>query len=311
VRPIVSIVIPTLNAGAVLEQVLSGIASQRCDLRWNVLAVDSGSTDGTLERLARFGVTVLTVGSAGFNHGDTRNAALAQVESELTVLLVQDAVPASSSWLSALVAPLLNDAAVAGSFARQLPAPGASSLTRHYLSRWVASGEQPRIVGPLTAEDFNRMSPAARHDACAFDNVCSCLRTSVWRRHPFRTTAIAEDLEWARDVLLAGHRLAYAPAACVRHSHERSVRYELERTYLVHQRLQELFALSTIPTVSSLVRSVAMTVPRNAWIAARDPARPARAVLRGAALGIAAPLGQYLGARAAREGRPLLRTGGV
>jgi len=155
------------------------------------------------------------------------------------------------------------------------------------------------------------MSPDERHAVCAFDNVCSCIRVSTWREHPFRRTAIAEDLEWARDVLLAGHRLVYAPDAVVRHSHERSVRYELQRTYLVHQRLQALFGLSTVPTVGSLVRSVAATVPANARIASRDAAGRTRAVLRGAALGVAMPLGQYLGARSTREGRELLRTDGI
>jgi rhamnosyltransferase len=307
----VSIVIPTFNAGPVLEEVLSAIDSQTCDVRPELVAIDSGSTDGTLERLQRHSATVLRVQPGAFNHGETRNAALARVDGMFAVLMVQDAVPVSSGWLAALLDPLLKDTRVAGSFARQAPAPGASEITAHYLSRWVAAGEQPRTAGPLVQEDFERLSPVQRHAVCAFDNVCSCIRTSVWRDHPFRRTAIAEDLEWARDVLLAGYRIAYAPAAVVRHSHERSVRYELQRTYLVHQRLQELFGLSTIPSLGSLVRSVASTVPANARIASREAAGRARAVLRGAALGVAMPVGQYLGARSAREGRELLRTSGI
>jgi rhamnosyltransferase len=134
---------------------------------------------------------------------------------------------------------------------------------------------------------------------------------SIWADRPFPTTAIAEDLEWARDVLLAGHRLAYVPEAVVEHSHDRSVTYELQRTYLVHQRLQAIFGLSTVPTVASLVRAVAATVPANARIAFREPRQRFRAVVHGAALGIAQPLGQYLGARAARDRRELLRPHGI
>jgi rhamnosyltransferase len=310
-KPLVSIVIPTCNAGPVLEQVLCAIESQDWGGVREIVAIDSGSTDGSVERLMRHGATVLHVGRNHFNHGDTRNTALSRVQGALAVLLVQDAVPASPSWLGALIDPLLRDETVAGSFARQAPAPGASSVTTHYLSKWAAAAEDPRVIEPLTGEQFERMSPHERHAACAFDNVCSCLRVSAWRAHPFRRTAIAEDLEWARDVLLAGYRLVYAPAAVVRHSHERSIRYELQRTYLVHQRLQTLFGLSTIPTVGSLVRSVAATVPANARIAARERDRRTRAVLRAAALGVATPLGQYLGARSARDGRELLRTRGI
>jgi hypothetical protein len=79
----------------------------------------------------------------------------------------------------------------------------------------------------------------------------------------------------------------------------------------VHQRLEALFGLATVPTMMSLFRSVATTVPLNARVAAREPHGRTRAVLRGAALGIALPLGQYLGARAAREGREFLRPRGI
>jgi glycosyltransferase involved in cell wall biosynthesis len=309
--PRVSIVIPTLNAGETLEDVLAAIRSQDCDRSWELIAIDSGSTDRTLDRLARHGVRVLRAPPGLFNHGATRNAALAAARGEFAVLLVQDAVPASRRWLQALLQPLISDPTVAGSFARQEPAPDASAVTTYYLSRWVAAGAAPRTIGPLTRGQFDRMSPADRHTTCAFDNVCSCVRLSVWRRHPFATTPIAEDLEWGRDVLLAGYRLTYAADAVVRHSHERSVAYELQRTYLVHHRLQELFGLATVPTIRSLIRSVAATVPHNTRIAATDAARGSVGIIRAAALGVAMPLGQYLGARAAREGRPLLRTTGI
>jgi len=155
------------------------------------------------------------------------------------------------------------------------------------------------------------MSPSDRHAVCAFDNVCSCIRLSAWNTHRFAPTPIAEDLQWARDVLFAGYKLAYVPGAIVRHSHERSIGYELQRTYLVHQRLEAIFGLATVPTLGSLMRAIATTIPANARMAAREPSHRIRAVLRGAALGVAQPLGQYLGARSVREGRELLRTSGI
>jgi rhamnosyltransferase len=253
---------------------------------------------------------VLSVAPDAFNHGDTRNYGLSRASGEFAVLLVQDAVPATDTWLAELIAPFANPS-IAGTYGRQQPRQHASRLTAHYLSTWAAARSEPRICGPLDRELFNRMTPAQRHEACAFDNVCSCVRLSVWRRFPFRRTPIAEDLHWAAEVLLAGHRIAYAPAAVVSHSHDRPVRYELQRTYLVHQQLQQIFGLSTIPGASSLVRSIASTLPVHLRIAATEPRARARAMLRGAALAAALPLAQYLGARSAREGRELLRVRGV
>jgi rhamnosyltransferase len=307
----IPIIIPTRNAGPAIDEVLDAIAAQQGPFQPEVIAIDSGSSDDTLERLNRYGARVLSVSPAAFNHGETRNEALKHARGEWAVLLVQDAVPASSRWLSALVEPLVHDSSLAGTFARQLPDTGASRVTAHYLSQWIAAQEVGRIVGPLTAETFARMSPSERHVACAFDNVCSCIRLSVWKNHRFAATLIAEDLQWARDVLFAGHKLAYVPDAVVRHSHERSIAYELQRTYLVHQRLEAVFGLATVPTIGSLLRAMAATIPANVRIAAQEPSRRVRAVLRGTALGVAHPLGQYLGARSSRQGRELLRTSGI
>ena len=307
----IPIVIPTRNAGPSFAEVLKAIAGQEGPFRPEIIAIDSGSTDGTVERLNQYGARILRVSPAAFNHGETRNQALKHARGECAVLIVQDAVPASTRWLSALVAPLLQDSSIAGTFARQLPDRRASRVTAHYLSQWIAAQEAGRVVGPMTAETFARMSPGERHAACAFDNVCSCVRLSVWAQHPFAATSIAEDLQWGRDVLVAGHKLAYVPDAVVRHSHERSVAYELQRTYLVHRRLETMFGLATVPTLGSLLRAMASTIPVNARIAAQEPRHRVRAILRGTALAVAQPLGQYLGARSAREQRDWLRTSGI
>ena len=226
------------------------------------------------------------------------------------VLLVQDAVPDSPRWLDSLVRPLLADERLAGAYARQQPRPDASAVTRHYLARWLAASPTPRTSYVASREAFERLAPHERFTACVFDNVCSCVRRSVWTRHPFKATRIAEDLEWARDVLLAGHGLAYVPEAIVVHSHDRPARYELMRTYLAHQRLRALFGLATIPDVPSLLRAWASTLPLHLRCATNgSPLRtPPRVLWRAMTLALAFPLGQYLGIRSADTGRELLRT---
>jgi rhamnosyltransferase len=308
---LVSIVILTLNGGAALRRLLASLTDQRAPFSRELIAVDSGSTDGTLEVLREYGARVQAVAPGTFNHGSTRNAALSSAAGEFAVLIVQDALPANREWLSELVRPLIDNGRLAGTYARQQPWPDASRLTSHYLAKWAAATREPRTIGPLRPAEFDAMSPADRHFTCVFDNVCSCIRMAVWRDHPFTPTPIAEDLEWAKVVLTSGYRLAYVPSAVVWHSHERGFRYELERTYLVHQRLQSLFGLSTIPDVASLVRAICSTLPLHLRVAATEHKRHGRSMARAAGLAVAWPLGQYLGARSAREGRQLLHTRGV
>ena len=130
-------------------------------------------------------------------------------------------------------------------------------------------------------------------------------------RPPLPAARFAEDLEWASIVLQAGHRLAFVPAAVVRHSHDRPVRYELQRTYLVHQRLHTLFGLSTIPTLGALARAIGELAARCTFVSPLENARAADArSVRAAGLAVAWPLGQYLGGRAARDGHERLEVDG-
>ncbi len=305
-RPTASIVTVTRNGMRTLPRWISAIEAQVSSAAREVIALDSGSTDGTREFLESRGVRVLSVDPSTFNHGGTRNHAIAAASGDLIVLIVQDAVPIGAGWLETLIAPFASDPSLAGTFARQVPATDASPLTRWSLERWLACSTEPRLVGPLSRDEFDALPPGERYDRCIFDNVCSCVRRSAWERHPFRAVPLAEDLEWARDVLLGGWRIAYIPDAAVEHSHDRDPWYELRRTYLVHRRLQELFELSTVPTSHALLGAIARAVPAHLRVT-RDARQPAVAWARAAALGIVWPAGQYFGARAARLGRPAPR----
>ncbi len=303
-RESVAIVVPTFNGAKEVSRLLDAIAAQEGRFRPSVIAIDSGSADGTVSILQSRGVRVLPVGAGRFNHGVARNCALESVATPFAVLMVQDAVPVGPHWLEALVTPLLEDASLAGTWARQLPHEEASLITRYYHSRWMGSATAPRIAGPLTSAAFEALPPADRHAVCAFDNVCSCIRMSVWREHPFPAAPFGEDIEWASIVLRAGHRLAFVPDAVVQHSHERPVSYELRRTRLAHARLHRLFGLSTVPSTAALARSVAVTVLLHFRLAAQEPgSRRGRAIARALGLAVAWPLGQYLGARDSRAGR--------
>jgi len=70
-RTDVAVVIPTLNGGRDLAALLDAIAAQEGPFRPVIVAIDSGSTDGTLELLRRSGARILTVASGEFNHGGT------------------------------------------------------------------------------------------------------------------------------------------------------------------------------------------------------------------------------------------------
>jgi rhamnosyltransferase len=152
--------------------------------------------------------------------------------------------------------------------------------------------------------ELDRLDPPARLRLCAFDNVCSCIRRSVWQQIPFSETPIAEDLEWGRAALLAGHRLDYVADAVVLHSHDRSAGYEFARTYVLHRQLQRLFGLRTIPTLGLLARAIGSSARMHLdW--ERQGVQDGHGTAgrrRALALAVAWPLGQYLGGLSAARG---------
>jgi rhamnosyltransferase len=229
----VSVVIPTRNAGLEFATTLEMVHQQQVDDRLEVLVVDTASTDGTVELCRRFGVRVLGIQPHQFNHGLTRNYAIAKASGDYVALLVQDAVPADEAWLARMLEHLVRDPEVAGVMGQQEPRPGADPVTRWELKyRNTRLGDKTRVLEMPDPAEFERLGLEDRIYRCAYDNVSGILRRRVWERYPFQPLPFAEDLDWARRVLKAGHKLVYEPESRVIHSHDRPPAYHLKRHYV-------------------------------------------------------------------------------
>ena len=184
--PKYSVVIPTHNGAATLPALLDALRTQRTTGTLEIIAVDSGSTDGTIELLQPRVDSLIRISPQEFDHGLTRNLGVARARGELVFLLVQDALPVGHLFLESLAQPLVADARVAGTFARQQPRPEASAITRHYLDNWIASRAEARTSALVDGQaQMDAMTPMARLLFCAFDNVASCIR----RRRSLRVGA--------------------------------------------------------------------------------------------------------------------------
>ena len=311
-RPTVSIVVPTRNGMDSLPALFDALAQQVHGFEVEIVVIDTESTDGTLAFVHTRATRVLQTAAAQFNHGLTRNQAIAASSGAFIVLLSQDAVPTDEHWLDALVSPLQQTPALAGSCARQVTRPDAGVIARHYHAHWAGSLRVPVVARIDNASAFAAMPPLERLRLCTFDNVCACLRRTVWQAFPFADTPIAEDLAWARQVLLAGHALTFVPEAVVVHSHARPASYEFERTALLHREPHRLFGLRTIPTWRALMRSLASTAALHLRLRRQAPAGlPVESLTHALALAVAWPLGQFIGGRRALRGTAPVRSGRV
>lgn len=216
-----SIIILTKNAGSDFQDTLEAIYAQKYRGKFEVIIVDSGSTDNTLQIAQNYPAKVHNIKPEEFGHGKTRNLAANLASGGYLAFLTQDAVPATDRWLSNLVRNL-KDSKVAGVYGRQIPRRGTRPMesfflnTRYPLSKVVKSAGQGKI-------DMNTIF---------FSNANSAIRKEIWEKYPFDDGLImSEDQEWARKVLLAGYEIVYDPEAAVYHSHNYSIKTVFRRYF--------------------------------------------------------------------------------
>lgn len=94
--PKASVVIPTLNPGPVFQKVLESVVQQQAPFKYEILVIDSGSTDGTIELVGKYDAIKLhQIDKSEFNHGDTRNLGVELTKGEYVAFLTHDALPAN------------------------------------------------------------------------------------------------------------------------------------------------------------------------------------------------------------------------
>lgn len=251
--PKVSVIVLTFNAGPSFEGLLRRLLAQETDFAYEVLVIDSGSTDGTPYLAERYGASVHRIPPEEFDHGAARNLGVSLCQGEYVALLVQDAVPLDEFWLAAMVEDLESDPLVAGVYGRQVPRPESDPLTRVLVNGWPTASLERREQFAGGPERYRTLSSAERRTLAIFDDVSSCVRRSVWREIPFNRTPFGEDLRWGRRVVEAGYKLVYEPRSTVYHSHERGAMYDLRRYYVDAQLLLDLFGIAATPNLLLLL----------------------------------------------------------
>ncbi len=296
-----SVIIPTKNPGPVFTRVLPAVLDQETAFPFEVLIVDSGSTDGTVEYVGRMRddrVRLHSIDSKSFGHGRTRNLGISMTSGEYAVLITHDATPADKHWLAALVEAAEADGEVAGVFGRHLAYPDASPFTRRELElhfSGFASCPQVRLDDP----DRYAADPGYRQFLHFFSDNNALIRRSVWEKIPYPDVDFAEDQIWAQRIIEAGYRKAYAHDAAVFHSHDYSLAERLQRSFDESYAFRALFGYLLCPGMGSLLKSwLSLTLRDLRHASAENLWRLNRQAVLGMPFdNLMRVLGHYLGAK--------------
>lgn len=215
--PDVSIVIPVYNRRAEVERCLESVIAQEFHGTREIICVDNGSTDGTLEALGAYPVRVITCGER--SAGAARNAGWREARGGIIVMTDSDCV-AEPGWLGALVEPFSDpDTVITGGRIEALHVEFGTTL-------WAASYQV------LEQARFTRGEPAFPPFAATAN--AAFRREALERAEGFDPALRScEDADLSWRILDAGGRIVYCPDAVVRHKHRESLAefYEQARAY--------------------------------------------------------------------------------
>ncbi len=199
-HPTCSIVIRAYNEEKHLGRLLEGIAQQTV-IPTEVILVDSGSTDRTVEIALENLVKVVHIPPTDFTFGRSLNLGIHTAQSELVVFASAHVFPVYPDWLEKLLAPFLLPQ-VALTYGKQRGNQQSKFSEHQIFAQWFPETHQP----------------IQSHPFC--NNANAAIRRSLWEQIPYDETLPGlEDVDWANKVMLQGRSIHYIPEAETIHIH--------------------------------------------------------------------------------------------
>jgi rhamnosyltransferase len=245
-----SIVIRACNEEKHISQLLEGIALQSLqDLE--IILVDSGSTDRTLEIASHYPVQVLQIQPEEFTFGYSLNQGISQSHGEVIVIASAHVYPVYPDWLECLLAPFA-DPQVALTYGKQRGNTLNKFSEQQIFHHWYPDRSQIHQPYPFC------------------NNANAAIRRALWENCRYNETLPGlEDLEWAHRIMAQGYAISYVAEAEVVHVHEETPpavynRYRREAMAFKHLFPQEHYHLW------DLFHNLSTNIANDVWHAARQ-----------------------------------------
>ena len=256
----VSIIIRTFNEAAHLDSLLDAIDSQQTEgLSHEVLIVDSGSTDETLEIARSRGCHLYHITRDAFSFGRSLNIGCEAGRGDILVIISGHCIPVGTHWMQRMCQPLI-DGGVDYVYGRQLGG------TYSYFSECCLFGKHYPEQSHIPQEGFFA------------NNANSALKRDVYEAYRFNEDLPGlEDMEFAKRLVKNGGNVGYVADASVVHQHNENwpqVRRRFEREAIALRDIMPQVQVSLYDTLRFFINSVW----QDWWYAWRDGIWRAKAI---------------------------------
>lgn len=203
--PRASIVIRCYNEREHIGRLLHGVFKQRMD-DFEVILVDSGSTDGTLQVARKFPIDEeVYISPDEFSFGRALNHGCAAASGEFLVFASAHVYPTRIDWLELLLEKFEEDIALV--YGKQRGNHMTKFSEKRVFRQWYPDEDVDRQSSPFC------------------NNANAAIRRRVWEEFTYDEELTGlEDLEWAQRVQDAGWDISYASDAEIIHVHDETLR---------------------------------------------------------------------------------------
>lgn len=199
--PTVGVVIRCLNEEKHIGRLLTGLERQTRKPD-QIVVVDSGSTDATVEIAQHYGTDIVHIAKEDFSFGRALNVGCAAAHTDVLIFVSAHVYPLYDSYVEQLVAPFDDDEVVL-SYGRQVGDERTKYSEHRVMNKW------------FPPKSIRRQ----KHPFC--NNANTAIRRSLWETQPYDEELTGlEDLAWAKEALAKGFAISYVAEAPVSHVHE-------------------------------------------------------------------------------------------
>jgi len=242
-----SVIIPTLNEGALLQMTIDSIREQTAHPHWQILVVDDGSTDGSTDPFRDGDARIRVVAGKGVGVARARNLGASLASGDYLVFI--DAhCRVSSGWLDALEEGLRpSDVCVAGPTFTRLdePEPRGCGMV------WKDASLDPSWYEP--ASDRPYAVPLTTGACQAFRRTTF---EAVGRYEDGFTRWGFEDVEICVRAWLLGYRVVVCPRAIVAHYFRESRNYDVDDADITYNFLRMIHLHFSPRRIRRVLRAV-------------------------------------------------------
>lgn len=209
-HPTTSWIIRTKNEEKWIGKVLEALLMQD-RLDFEILIVDSGSTDHTLEITEKYPIRkIIKISPAEFQYAYALNLGIQESWGKYMGIISAHSLPSSRKWYSEAF--------------KNFEDPKVAAVGGNYTS--LPDGDYIEKLGDMIyhinqINEGNLFSGFQKDYAFTdFTNTNSMIRKDLWEKYPFdERLQESEDRDWALEMLARGHKVVYDPVFNVYHSH--------------------------------------------------------------------------------------------